>query len=148
MQDRLENLFKEINVTEDNLLSYFNNASIDKVVVYDDSKQIDFIINTDSVIPIEVYNNILYKLSTYFNSIDIIKLIIKPANIDNSLIKEYYLDIMKNICLDRNKYNIFLDREIDVKDNTIIAKAFNKVECTNMISLKQELIDMTFIVVG
>ena len=141
MQDRLEKLFKEINVEEDNLLSYFNNASIDKVVVYDNSKQIDFIINTDSVIPIEVYNNILYKLSTYFNSIDIIKLIIKPANIDSSLIKEYYLDIMKNICLDRNKYNIFLDREIDVKDNTIIVKAFNKVECTNMISLKQELID-------
>jgi len=140
MQEKLERLFKEINV-EDNLLSYFNNASIEKVIIYDQNKLLDFIINTESVLPIEVYNNILYKLISYFNTIETIKLIIKPTNIDNSLIESYYIDIMKNICLDRNKYNIFLDREVTIDNRTITIKTYNKIECTNMISLKQELID-------
>ena len=138
MQDKLEKLFKEINV-EDNLLSYFNNASINKVIIYDNHKLLDFIINTEEVLPIEVYNNILYKLISYFNTIDKVKLIIKPKNIDYNLIPTYYLDIMKNICLDRSKYNIFLDRDIIVDKNILNIKTYNKVECTNMISLKEEL---------
>ena len=47
MQDKLERLFKEINV-EDNLLSYFNNASVEKVIIYDRNKLLDFIINTEN----------------------------------------------------------------------------------------------------
>ena len=143
MQDKLQKLFTEIKV-EDNLLSYFDNASIEKVVIYDGNKLLDFIINTENILPIDVYNNIMYKLISYFTTIDEIKLIIKPKNIDNSLIKDYYSDIMKNICLDRNKYNIFLDREVDIKDNVITIKTYNKIECTNMISLKQELIDKMY----
>ena len=121
MQDKLQKLFNEIGL-EDNLLSYFNNASIEKVIIYDNNKLLDFIINTSEVLPIDVYNNVLYKLIAYFTTIDEIKLIINPSNIDNSKIFEYYLDIMKNICLDRNKFNIFLDREVDIDDNVIIIK--------------------------
>ena len=42
MQYKLQKLFKEISL-EDNLLSYFNNASIEKVVVYDQNKLLEFI---------------------------------------------------------------------------------------------------------
>ena len=106
MQDRLKKLFAEIDVTDD-LLNYFDNAKIDKVVIYDNNKLIDFIINTDNILPIEIYNNILYKLVSYFNMFEEVKLIIKPNNIDNSKIKDYYYNVMKNICLDRNRYNNF-----------------------------------------
>ena len=143
MQDKLKKLFTEINV-EDNLLSCFDNASIEKVVIYDNNELLEFIINTDNVIPIDIYNNVLYKLISYFNAVNEIRLIIRPKNVDNYLIDEYYFDIMKNICLDRNKYNIFLDRKIDVVDSVIIVKTYNKNECTNMISLKQELIDKMY----
>ena len=143
MQDKLQKLFTEIKV-EDDLLSYFDNASIEKVVIYDGNKLLDFIINTDAVLPIDVYNNIMYKLISYFTTINEIKLIIRPKNIDNNLIKDYYTDIMKNICFDHNKYNIFLDREVDIKDNIITIKTYNKIECTNMIGLKQELIDKMY----
>ena len=143
MQDKLQKLFNEIGL-DDNLLSYFSNASIEKVIIYDNNKLLDFIINTNEVLPIDVYNNVLYKLGAYFNTIDEIKLIIKPKNIDNNKISEYYLDIMKNVCLDRNKYNIFLDRVINIDDNVITIKTYNKIECTNMLSLKQELIDKMY----
>ena len=140
MQEKLKKLFNEIGI-EAELFSYFNNAEVEKIVVYDQNKELDFIIDTDQVLPIEVYNNILYKLVSYFNSIESIKLIIRPKNIDNNLLESYYLNVLKNICLDRAKYNIFLDRKIDILENTINIKTYNKVECTNMFSLKQELID-------
>lgn len=140
MQEKLERLFKEINV-EENMLPYFENANIDKIVIYDQNKLLEFILNTDKMIPVEIYNNILYKLISYFNTIENIKLVIRPKEIDNSKIESYYINIMKNICLDRAKYNIFLDRKIELKDNTITIKTYNKVECTNMISLKQELLE-------
>ena len=140
MQDKLSKLFKEISV-EDNLLSYFNNASIEKIVIYDQNKLLEFIINTDNILPIDIYNNILYKLISYFNTIENIKLVINPKNIDNTLIESYYYDILKNICLDRAKYNVFLDREVIIDNNLIKINTYNKIECTNMFSLKQELID-------
>ena len=140
MQEKLQKLFKEINLEEE-LFSYFNNATLDKVVVYDNNKQIDFILNTESVLPIEVYNNTLYKLISYFNAIENIRLIIKPSNIDNGLLSSYYFDILKTICLERAKYNVFLDRDTPITNNTINIKTYNKIECTNMFGLKQELIN-------
>ena len=61
MQEKLERLFKEINV-EENMLPYFENANIDKIVIYDQNKLLEFILNTDKMIPVEIYNNILYKI--------------------------------------------------------------------------------------
>ena len=86
MQEKLKKLFNEIGIEEE-LFSYFNNAEVEKIVVYDQNKELDFIIVTDQVLPIEVYNNILYKLVSYFNSIESIKLIIRPKNIDNNLLE-------------------------------------------------------------
>ena len=140
MQEKLQKLFKEISLEEE-LLSYFNNASIDKIVVYDGDRQIDFVLNTENVLPIEVYNNTLYKLISYFNAIETIRLIIKPSYIDNSLLSSYYFNILKTICLDRAKYNVFLERDTPINDNIITIKTYNKVECTNMFSLKQELVE-------
>lgn len=140
MQDKLEKLFKEIEI-DDGLYTYFEDAEIEKIVIYDQDRQLDFIIKTNECIPIEVYNNVLYKLVAYFNTFEMVKLLIRPRNIDNSKILEYYQNIMKNICLDRFKYNVFLDREIDVQDNTITINTYNKMEWTSMVQLKQELID-------
>ena len=140
MQDKLNKLFKEISLEEE-VIRYFDNASIEKVVVYDKNKMLDFIISTDSLIPIDIYNKVLDKLILYFNTIEQIKLIINPQNIDYSKLKEYYLYLMEEISKDRNKYQIFLERDIDIDNNIITIKAYNKIECTNLIGLKQELID-------
>ena len=140
MQEKLLKLFKEIEL-DDNLLTYFKDASIEKIIVYDQSKQLDFIIYTEEILPIDVYNNVLYKLISYFSTIELVRLFINPKTIDNNLIESYFLNILKTICLDRAKYNIFLEREIKIVDNTINIKTYNKAECTSIISLKQEIID-------
>ena len=140
MQERLKKLFDEIKIDE-SILTYFDGASIEKVILYDQNKIIEFLINTTNIISIDTYNHVLDKLSDYFKSFEKVKLIIIPTNIDYSKIKEYYLHIMNEVSLDRNKYQIFLEREIDILDNVITIKAYNKIECTNLIQLKQELIE-------
>ena len=127
MQDKLKRLFEEIN--------------IEKIILYDKNKIIEFLINTKSIIPIDIYYNVLEKLKEYFNSFEVIKLIIIPENIDYSLLNEYYLHIMNEVCKERTKYQIFLEREIEITNNIITIKTYNKIECTNLIQLKQELID-------
>ena len=56
MQDRLKKLFEEIKL-ETSSLEYFNSSSIEKVILYDQNKIIEFLIKTDKIIPIDVYNN-------------------------------------------------------------------------------------------
>ena len=140
MQDKLEKLFNEIGI-EDEIRAYFLDASIEKVVIYDKNKLLDFVINTNKVLPIEIYDKLLDKLVSYFKEIKKINLYINPSNIDNSLVLDYYNDIMMKISMDKNKYNIFLDRDINTHDNVIIVPVFNKVEYANVVSIKDKIID-------
>ena len=140
MQDRLKKLFDEIKL-EDSLLDFFNESSIEKVILYDKNKILEFLINTEKIIPIEVYDKVLTQLTNYFKEFELTKLIIIPKEIDYSKLEEYYLSIMKQISNDRTKYQIFLDRNIEIDNNIITIKAYNKIECTNLIQLKQELIE-------
>jgi len=139
MQDRLKKLFTEIKL-EDSAYEHFDSSSIEKVILYDKNKIIEFLINTKNVIPIEIYNLVLERLTNSFNTFDLIRLIIIPENIDYTKLKEYYLYIMNQISLDRTKYQLFLERDIEIDKNIITIKAYNKIECTNLIQLKQELI--------
>ena len=143
MQEKLKKLFEEIKLEEE-IYSQFNSASIEKIILYDNNKKIEFKINTEELISIETYNNLLDKLSNYFNTFELIKLIIIPNNIDNTKLQEYYKYLLEQICQDKNKYQIFLDREINVDNNVITIKAYNKIECTNLIELKTVLIERLY----
>ena len=140
MQDKLKKLLDEIKVDE-SIQNHFDKASIEKIILYDQNKMAEFLINTENIISIDAYYEVLDKLLNYFHNFEEIKLIIIPSNIDYSLLKEYYLHIMNKVCLERNKYQIFLERDIEIDNNIITIKAYNKIECTNLIGLKQELID-------
>ena len=113
MQEKLKKLFDEIKLENDEL-QYFNSASIEKVILYDKNKIIEFLINTQTLIPIDTYNNLLNKLSNCFNAFETIKLIIIPKNIDYSKLEEYYKYLMQQVTKERNKYQIFLEREIEI----------------------------------
>ena len=104
MQDRLQKLFTEIKLDETDL-KYFDDASIEKVIIYDQNKIVEFLINTKNIIPIDVYNNIQSKLTNFFNNFEIIRLIIIPKEVDYSKLLDYYQYIMKEICLNYVAFN-------------------------------------------
>jgi len=139
MQLKLKKLLTEIKLDE-NTIKLLENASIEKVIIYDQNKMLNFIIDNDNLIDIEIYDKILNSLKAYFNNIEDIKLTIIPKEIDYSKISKYYYHIMNNICSEQNKYQVFLDREIIIENQIIKIKTYNKIECTNLISLKEYII--------
>jgi len=140
MQLKLKKLLKEINLN-DEFIHTFENASIEKVIIYDRNKILNFVLNNNVLIPIDIYKHLLNSLKEYFSNVELIKLTIIPIEVDYSKITEYYNYIMKNICHEQNRYQIFLEREIEIDDNILKIKAYNKIECTNLISLKEELVN-------
>ena len=83
---------------------------------------------------------------TYFKDSDVIKVIVYDDNeqydfIISNKLTEYFSSILKDIALDMAKYNVFLDRNIILVDKTLRIDAYNKVECTNLITIKNDIIN-------
>ena len=89
MQDKLEKLFKQIGLEEE-CYSFFDNASLEKIVLYNDNRIWEFVIRTNSNIPFNVYNCLLEKLVSYFVVKDKIVLSIVSNNYNNDYIYEYF----------------------------------------------------------
>lgn len=70
-----------------------------------------------------------------------VRLYIDVKDIDYSLVTEYFSSILKDIALDMAKYNVFLDRSITLVDKTLRIDAYNKVECTSLITIKNDIIN-------
>ena len=137
MQDKLEKLLKKIDFDSDKY-SYFDNASIDKVIVYDNNKMYEFIINTNEIIDIEIYELLLQKINNSFNNS---RLVINANNVDDNKISDYVKYIISK---ESDKYKIFLDRNIVVDNTTINIDAYNKVECTDLIQIKNKVIEKLY----
>lgn len=137
MGDKLNKLIKEVGLKEE-YYTYFKDSDVIKVIVYDDNEQYDFIISNKFILPLSVYNELLLCLKKCFNNV---RLYIDVKDIDYSLVTEYFSSILKDIALDMAKYNVFLDRNITLVDKTLRIDAYNKVECTSLITIKNDIIN-------
>ena len=137
MGDKLNKLIKEVGLKEE-YYTYFKDSDVIKVIVYDDNEQYDFIISNKFILPLSVYNELLLCLKKCFNNV---RLYIDVKDIDYSLVTEYFSSILKDIALDMAKYNVFLDRNITLVDKTLRIDVYNKVECTNLITIKNDIIN-------
>lgn len=137
MGDKLNKLIKEVDLKEE-YYTYFKDSDVIKVIVYDDNEQYDFIISNKFILPLAVYNELLLCLKKSFNNV---RLYIDVKDIDYSLVTEYFSSILKDIALDMAKYNVFLDRNITLVDKTLRIDAYNKVECTSLITIKNDIIN-------
>ena len=45
---------------------YLENASINKIVVYDNNKLWNFVINNDRILPVYIYNELINKIKVTF----------------------------------------------------------------------------------
>ena len=130
MQDKLKKLFDSISFKEE---SYFDKASLDKVIVYDNNKIWKFIIEVDSILPCDIYFELFNKLKDTFNKVDDIILTIKAKNITYSKINDYFKVIIDELVKLNVRYKVFSDRELELNDDDIYFSVFNKVEKINMI---------------
>ena len=136
MSSKIEKLFKQINM--DKYLEYFSNSDIDRIVVFDKSKLWEFDIKVESNIPTYIYNYLNNKLAEAFNIENII-LVIIPNDKGNKYLEDYFKLIIDNIILSSNKYNVFKDREFEIKEDSIEIKVYNKVEKAYLLQVQNTI---------
>ena len=95
MQDKMERLLTQIGMSKD----YFENASIDKIVVYDKNNLWEFIINNDKILPVYIYDELCNKIMNAFKNIKDISIVIKTSDTSNIYLDDYFdklIDILSN----------------------------------------------------
>ena len=70
MQDKMKRLLDQIGMNTD----YLEKASIKKIVVYDNNKLWNFIIENDKILPVYIYTELINKIKINFSTIEDIKL--------------------------------------------------------------------------
>ena len=107
MQDKMVKLLNQIGMNTD----YLENASINKIVVYDNNKLWNFVINNDRILPVYIYNELINKIKVTFSSIDNIKLSIVIDNDCNEYINDYVDNLINVFSNDSYKYSIISTNE-------------------------------------
>ena len=107
MQDKMVKLLNQIGMNTD----YLENASINKIVVYDNNKLWNFVINNDRILPVYIYNELINKIKVTFSSIDNIKLSIVIDNDCDEYINDYVDNLINIFSNDSYKYSIISTNE-------------------------------------
>lgn len=126
MNDKLKLLLDKINL-DTSYYSYFNEGSLDKIIVNKNKTKECFVISLNSNLPISIYN-ILYEniVNTFKNEfIKDISINLNIINPNYDMLGEYYKDIVSKI--PGIKAKMFLDNHI-YYDNTIKIEVSNVVE--------------------
>ena len=129
MQDKMKRLLEQIDMKSD----YLENASIEKIVVYDKSNLWEFFISNDNVLPVYIYNELCNKIKSNFNKIENINLIIVTNNNSNDYIEDYFDMLINNLSSESVKYKTFIGRDIKIEEDSYIFEVSNKAEYTYMI---------------
>ena len=124
MQDKMVKLLNQIGMNTD----YLENASINKIVVYDNNKLWNFVINNDRILPVYIYNELINKIKVTFSSIDNIKLSIVIDNDCDEYINDYVDNLINIFSNDSYKYRVFIGRNVKVSGDDFVFDVYNKAE--------------------
>ena len=91
MQDKMKKLLEQIGMSS----GYLENASIEKIIVYDKTNLWEFIINNNSVLPVYIYDELCNKLKNTFKKIDNIIVTIKCSNSSLEYLNDYFDKLIK-----------------------------------------------------
>ncbi len=130
MQDKLEKLLNSLSLNKE-YYPLFNDGELKKIIIHEGDIKWKFIIKINNLIPIEVYNSLKDALKNKFN-IQEIELSLEVNNINYNDINIYFQEIIKDLVKQNNKYQVFCDRTLVLKEEgTITFDVYNKVERLN-----------------
>ena len=134
MQDKMKRLLDQVGMTSE----YFENAKIEKIVVYDKTNLWEFAISNDKPLPMHIYKELEEKLKENFKSIKDISIIINATD-DSDYLEEYFDNLITSLADSSIKYRCFIGRNFDIDNEKIIFETYNKAEYTYMIEKKEFL---------
>lgn len=126
MEARIKSLLEKINYPKDKF-SYFDNASIKKIIVQEEKNIWNIILNNPKNIKYEALNLFLECLNSYVKKKYTYKIVIDTEEEDLSLYEDYYKEILILINNNNLYYNMFSDRLVK-DDNKYFIEVYNKAE--------------------
>lgn len=129
MQDKMTKLLEQINMDS----NYFEEASIEKIVLYDKTNLWEFYINNKKILPVYIYDEFKNKLKNTFTKIDDINVVIIPSDIDYEYLDDYFDKLINNLAEDSVKYRTFIGRNLRLEDNKFVFDVYNKAEYSYMV---------------
>ena len=129
MQDKMKRLLDQIGMNTD----YLEKASIKKIVVYDNNKLWNFIIENDKILPVYIYTELINKIKINFSTIEDIKLSVIVREDNDEYINDYIDNLINIFSNDSYKYRVFIGRNVNVIDNKYVFEVYNKAENSYLI---------------
>ena len=133
MQDKMKKLLEQIGMSN----NYLENASIEKIVVYDKTNLWEFIINNDKILPVYIYDELCNKLQSTFKSINNIIVTINCNNTSIEYLEDYFDKLINNLVNESVKYKTFEGRNLKLEDGKYTFVTYNKAEYSYMIEKKE-----------
>ena len=138
MDNKLEKLLNQIGINED-YMEYFNGASVKEVVIDKNSNNFNFIINMNNIPRIDIYEDFLNCLKEEFSATVNLTFNYDGDNYNN--ISSYMDKIIKSYASNNMRYNVFVNRDIDIDGKNVIFYVFNKNEEFNINNIKDEIVN-------
>lgn len=134
----MEILLNQIGMNKD----YLENASIDKIIVYEKNNLWEFIISNDKVLPVYIYDELCNKIMNTFKAIKDINVVITTNNNSNEYLEDYFDKLIDLFSDESIKYKTFIDRKLNIDNDNYIFDVYNKAELAYMTEKKEYLNEM------
>ena len=147
MDKNMEKLLNKLEL-EDDIKSYFSNAKLSKILCNKESNNYCFVIEIDSILPVDIYDRFMDKLSNAYSEYNSVIASFKVSNIDDSKIMEYYKYILTKYSNQYMLIDLFSDNTLNYTDNILSIDVDSKAEKakldTIVPTLEKELLHIGF----
>ncbi|MDT9023959.1 MULTISPECIES: PolC-type DNA polymerase III [Rossellomorea] len=146
-RERFQLLLKQLGLTEDAFVKYFQYAEIEKLAVFRKEKKWHFYFTFEEIIPCNVWSKFSIALQTSFKHIANVGFTIKVVNtqISDQHILDYWQDCVREIQgISPPLLKLLNTQKPKINGNKIIVQASNDTEATQLKRKYGEIITATF----
>lgn len=139
MDENIKKLFSKMEL-EDTYYSYFEEAKLKKIIGNKEKDAYTFIIEINNILPVELYKHFIDKLKLAYEDIDSVVVAFDVQNTDNSLVRDYFIYLMKRYATKCPVFETFIDNDVRIDNQTLIIDANNIAEQNKILSIEKKII--------
>ena len=124
MDENIKKLFSKMEL-EDTYYSYFEEAKLKKIIGNKEKDAYTFIIEINNILPVELYKHFIDKLKLAYEDIDSVVVAFDVQNTDTSLVRDYFIYLMKRYATKCPVFETFIDNDVRIDNQTLIIDANN-----------------------
>ena len=139
MDNKLQKLLDKILLTDEELV-YFKNGKLTKILGNNEKNIYCFLIDIDNILPVEIYDSFMEKISISFSEYNEIKASFTIANPNYDLLENYYKYFLEKYSNIHSMISIFVDNKIELNNDTLTIEVDNTAEKTKLSTILPDLL--------